>query len=155
MPGFSRLLHRPVPEQWQFQRRTTCAIHTCHKEGRPQGKSPPQRRVMWQWDSLQGQWLQVFPNWRALRCTRELLKPWLWRPPRGETDTLCAARSVVGLRPTLVGALLLWKLGADLASQKYASCLSTKNPRQLIECLLSGGLPATVRLSSPCSVLMI
>ena len=68
---------------------------------------------------------------------------------------MCAARSAEGLRPTLVGALLLWKLGADSASQKCASCLSTKNPRQLIECLSSEGLPATVRLSLRCSVLMI
>ena len=68
---------------------------------------------------------------------------------------MCAARSAAGLPPTLVGALLLWKLGADSASQKCASCLSTKNQCQLIECLSSGGLPATVRLSSPCSVLMI
>ena len=154
MPGSSRRHLRLARVLWQFQRRTTCAIHTCHNN-RPPGKLPPQRRVMWQWDLWRGRWPQVFRNWQALRCTRELLKPWLWRPPQGGPDTLCAARSVVGLRPTLVGALLLWTLGADSASQKCASCLSTKNPRQLIECLLSEGLPATVRLSSPCSVLMI
>ena len=59
------------------------------------------------------------------------------------------------LPPIRAGALLLWKLGADLASQKFASFLSIKNPRQLIECLLSEGLPATVRLSLQCSALTI
>ena len=69
---------------------------------------------------------------------------------------MCAARSAGELLPPIrVGALLLWKLGADLASQKYASCLSIKNPRQLIECLLSEGLPATARLSLQCNALMM